>query len=386
MNKIVMCALAVAAMFSLNSCFKDEPLNAECDIDKMTLHVASPENVFFQLSDTVKDVAYSDTVMSITVRAGADVSAVTPTFEITPGATISPASGVTQDFSQGPVVYTVTSQDGKWSRRYTISLVPEIIVVTNDTIKYDFEHFELEPSSKKYYIWHNVLDDGSLGNDWASGNAGFQLSMGSATPEQYPSVPCDEGIDGGHCVKLTTRDTGQFGIMVNKRIAAGNFFLGEFEVKVALLDAMKATRFGKPFTHKPLKFTGFYKYTPGPKYINKQGKEVAGMVDNGSIYAVLYRNHDAEGNPVVLYGDDVQTNPNIVAIAKVRDLHATTEWVEWELDFDYEGREIDMNLLKDRGYNLTVVFSSSVNGDIFEGAVGSQLMVDKVRVVCSHED
>ena len=72
MNKIVMCALAVAAMFSLNSCFKDEPLNAECDIDKMTLHVASPENVFFQLSDTVKDVAYSDTVMSITVRAGAD--------------------------------------------------------------------------------------------------------------------------------------------------------------------------------------------------------------------------------------------------------------------------------------------------------------------------
>lgn len=385
MSKFKVCALALFSMLIMSSCFKEEPLNAECDIELMTLHVSSPQDIFFQLSDTIKELSYTDTVMTITVRPGADVSAITPHFVITPGATITPASGVTQDFTKGPVTYTVTSQDGLWTRRYNIAIVPDKPVITNDTIKYDFENFELDPTSQKYYIWHNTLDDGSLGNDWASGNAGYQLSMGSAKPEQYPSVPCADGVDG-YCVKLTTSDTGAFGVMVNKRIAAGNFFLGEFEVKVALLDAMKATRFGKPFTHKPLKYTGYYKYSPGPKYINKQGKEVAGMVDNGSIYAVLYRNHDANGNPVVLYGDDVQTNPNIVAIAKVRDLHATDEWVEWDVDFEYEGNEVDMELLKNRGYNLTVVFSSSVNGDIFEGAVGSVLMVDKVRVICSHED
>lgn len=369
----------------MSSCFKDEPLNAECDIESMTLHVSSPKDIFFQLSDTSKVLASDVNSVSITVRPGADVTNITPIFKITDGATISPASGVPQDFSKGPVTYVVTSQDGNWHRTYTIAIVPEVIVVTNDTIKYDFEHYELEPGNNKYYIWHNTLDDGSLGNDWATGNAGFQLSMGSAKPLEYPSVPSDDGVDG-KCIKLTTSSTGSFGVMVNKRIAAGNFFLGEFDITVALLDAMKATRFGKPFTHKPLKYTGYYKYTPGAKYINKQGKEVAGMVDNGSIYAVLYRNHDVSGNPVVLYGDDVQTNPNIIAIAKVKDLHASTEWVKWEVDFDYNGHEVDMNLLKERGYSLAVVFSSSINGDIFEGAVGSQLMVDKVRVICSHEE
>ncbi len=317
-------------------------------------------------------------------RPSADITAIVPYFQLTEGASISPASGVAQDFSNGPITYTVTSQDGNWTRTYQLEVTCRVVPLVSDTIKCDFENFELNDKCK-YYIWHNTLEDGSLGNDWATGNGGFQLSMGSAGPMEYPTVPAlNEGIDGNHALRLVTRDTGTFGVMVNKRIAAGNFFLGDFDVSNALVDAMKATQFGIPFAHTPTKFEGYYKYTPGDTYQDKQGKEVAGTVDNGSVYAVFYRNHDDDGNAVVLYGDNVQTSEQIVGIAKVRDLHASTEWVKWDVDFVYS-QEVDEELVQNRGYSLAIVFSSSVNGALFEGAVGSELMIDQVRLVYTHK-
>lgn len=385
MRKIFMYMLALCAMLSMNSCIKEEPLNAECDIEKVTLSVDDPESVFYQLTDITKEITSTTTLIEWEVKPDADITNIIPIIETTPGSTVSPASGVAQDFSKGSVFYVVTSQDGNWTRRYEISIKHHIEPVVNDVIKYDFENFELEESRNKYYIWYNLLEDGSKAYDWASGNGGFQLSMGTAAPVDYPTVPgIGEGMDGTNCIKLTTRSTGTFGAMVNKRIAAGNFFIGEFDITSALKDAMKATRFGKPFTSKPEKYMGFYKYTPGEKYQDKNGKEVAGMVDNGSNYAVFYRNHDDDGNEVFLYGDDVQTSPYIVAIAKVANMHAATEWTAFEEEFEYH-KEVDEELLKNRGYSFTVVFSSSVNGDLFEGAVGSQLMVDKVRVICPHK-
>lgn len=49
--------------------------------------------------------------VDITVPAGTDVTKLTPTIEISDKATISPASGVLQDFTN-PVAYLVTAQDG----------------------------------------------------------------------------------------------------------------------------------------------------------------------------------------------------------------------------------------------------------------------------------
>ena len=82
------------------------------------------------------------------------------------------------------------------------------------------------------------MDDGSLKSDWASGNGGFILSMSSAKPEEYPTIPLMEGFDG-KAVQLTTRSTGAFGIITNKRLAAGNLFLGTFVVDSALQSPMK---------------------------------------------------------------------------------------------------------------------------------------------------
>ena len=84
---------------------------------------------------------------------------------------------------------------------------------------------------------------------------------------------------------------------------------------------------------------------------------------------------------ILLYGDDVQTNPQIVALAKFDDLKPTDEWTYFELEYKYR-QGVDDEILNKLGYNLTVVFSSSRSGDTFEGAVGSTLYIDKVRIIC----
>ena len=372
----VMCA-------ALTSCMKDEPLNAECDIEQVILHTPNVDEVFFSPTDSVKHLLYTDDAVTFNVRRKAPVEGITLEFKITEGATIERLTEGTGFEADVPVHYRVTSQDGQWHRDYAITVSPEPIHVVSSVIAYDFENFELESKQGKYYIWHNERLDGTFGNDWATGNPGFKLSMPSAAPENYPTSPID-GMDG-KALKLVTRDTGPFGAMAKMRLAAGNFFLGEFDVSQALSNAMTATRFGIPFNLKPVRFTGYYQYQPGPKFQDKAGKEVPGRVDEGSVYAVFYRNHDAEGNPVRLMGDNVLTSPLIVGIAKVKQLPATNEWTPFDVEFEYDS-DIDMQLLANKGYNLAVVFSSSADGAIFEGAIGSCLLIDKVRLYCQTEE
>lgn len=375
-------AFLATMILSVTSCIKDEPLNAECDIEIIKVLVDNPDQFFFHASDAERRVLSTDSVIVFNVRSHADLKALALSMDITEGATMVPASGSVQDFSKGPVLYTVTSQDRRWQRRYWISFVPTTIIVS-DTLKIDFENYELDPKGS-YYVWYQPEQVGTSTTDWATGNAGFKLSRSSALPDEYPTMPEANGYDGA-ALHLKTRDTGSLGSRIGKPIAAGNFFLGEFDLSVALLNPLKATRFGKPFNRKPVKLTGYYKYTPGPTFIDKNKNPIPGRTDVGSIYAVFYRNHDASGNPVMLFGDDVQTNPNILAIAKVGNIKATTQWTPFEVDFNYTS-DVDLELLAEYGYNLTVVFSSSVDGDMFEGAIDSEMYVDKVRVVCTRQE
>lgn len=366
----------------LTSCFKDEAPNAEADITKAWLHTDVPTEMFFQTSDTLINVLYSANEIKFSVRRKADVSALAPQFTITEGATISPASGSTHDFSQGPITYTVTSEDKQWTRDYAVSFTP-VVQTVKDTIDYDFEHFALV-SSGKYYTWFELQEDGTEDNRWATGNGGFVMTAGSAAPDAYPTAPLTEGYDGNG-VRLVTRSTGSFGKLTKMPLAAGNLFIGEFDVSIAVKTPLMATRFGLPFDKKPKTFTGYYRYKAGDSFTNRDGSVVDGKKDQASVYAILYRNHDADGNAVVLHGDDVQTNPLIVGKAIVAELPETAEWREFKVDFSY-AEEIDIDLMAERGYSLAIVFSSSADGAYFQGAIGSTLDIDKVRIVCETQE
>ncbi len=372
---------------TFSSCIKDEPLNAEADIEQVSVHVDNPLETFFQLSDTMQNVSYADSTITFTVRSQADLTSLAPTFRITEGATISPASGTVRDFSQGPLTYTVTSQDGQWSRLYTLRFNPTYVTV-KDTVAYDFEHYMLEPKNRAYYVWQEEQADGSLSTVWASGNAGFILSMASAKPDEYPTYVVEKGRHG-YAVACTTRSTGALGAGAHKPIAAGNLFLGKFDV-LHVLDSLlyvQATQFGIPFNKKPMAFQGYYKYHRGAVYQDGDGSAMPDQKDYAAIYAVLYRNHDDKGNPVVLYGDNVKTSPQLVAIADMGDIDDTgdDEWHEFKASFVYK-KDLDQETLENRGYSLAIVFSSSKDGDHFKGAIGSTLILDDVRIVCTSQE
>ncbi len=366
---------------ALTSCFKDEPLNAECDIEEAYLHVDNPSEMFYNLSDTLVKVLYTDNIISFVVKPQADLTALDPQFRITEGATINPLSGSVQDFSNGALVYKVTSEDQSWSREYYVSFTAssngdDTSNEDNDTIRFDFETYALN-SNSIFYEWSDATVS------WASGNQGYALTGMGGTPNDpmsYPTVPDADGV-AGYCVKLTTSDTGPFGAMMNMKLAAGNLFIGSFDTQMALQKPREATRFGEPFTKKPGAMKGYYKYTPGENYQDADGNYITGTTDSPDVYAVFYRNHDADDNAITLDGDDVKTNEQIIAIAQVTGLTTTDEWTEFESEFVYTG-DVDETILANRGYSLAVVFSSSDNGAYFEGAIGSTLMIDSVMIIC----
>lgn len=370
--RALFCPVTVAVCTVFSSCFKDEPLNSECDITTASVHLGDPATVFYNASDTsafiTKDYASTDIVFNNVVKA-ADLTRLSPVFTVTPGAVISPASGTERDFSGGAQTYKVTSEDGNWSRVYTVRFARP-----QHFYQYDFDNYFLS-DNKKYYVWSD-MSAGETPN-WCTANAGFGVARSKAKPEEYPSTPDPNGYEGA-CVKLTTVSTGSWGVLTNKRIAAGNLFLGSFDLSKALTETLKSTLFGVPTDKKPLCFTGYYKYQRGEHLQDKSGNEIEGD-DNAAIYAVLYKNHDAEGNSVVLTGEDIMDSPQRVGMAKLREIKNTAEWTYFDVAFDY-WEDIDADTLANLGYNLVIVCSSSENGDLYQGAIGSTLWVDKLSI------
>ena len=294
----------MSCITTLSSCFKEEPLNAECDIEQAYIHADNKillNLLFTNPSDTLVNVQSDQTNIEFTMRPFAALTKQAPIFRLTPGATISPESGSLQDFSKGPVTYTVTSEDKQWSRTYQVSIKKGQTTMPNE-IEFEFEDAYLD---KGYYNWQENWNGNKL-YIWATGNSGFKMSNSSSKPEEYPTVMIENG-HRGKGVQLTTRRTSKIADMAHKPIAAGNLFIGQFDATDALLNAMKATKFGHPFSFdaKPAKLEGWYKYQAGEKFTDKNMKELD-RHDYGTIYAVLYENIDEKGNAVLLYGDNVQ--------------------------------------------------------------------------------
>lgn len=85
----------------LIQCKKEDSKSSEKDVISFTLSQATG-------SATIDATNHSITVV---VTNGTDLSNLQPSIEISPKATISPASGATVNFSSGPVSYTVTAED-----------------------------------------------------------------------------------------------------------------------------------------------------------------------------------------------------------------------------------------------------------------------------------
>ncbi len=391
----------------LGACIADEPLNAECDVEQVSLHLDHPTSFFYHDYDTLVTVPSGSNSVQFTLRSYADIGSVPVSFTISEGATLRHISdnddemvfvnGSLLDLSDEQVQrFVVSSQDGAWSRSYTLCAVHE--QPSGGDMHFTFEDYALD-SSGKYYVWNADGNAAAVFTDgqWKNGNPGFRLSMSSAQPLEYPSVPvAGGGPDGSDCVKLETKDTGAFGRMVNMRIASGSLFNGEFDVGSALSNALAATRFGSPFRYIPRVMQCWVKWVPGDTFQDRYGNTVEGVVDEPDFYVVVYRNTDEDGNQVMLDGDDVLSSPYIVGMGRLAHhynadgsdqlsadpIHGLTDqWQEVELEVTYT-EEIDEEVLANNGYSMVIDFASSWQGAYFQGAVGSKLYIDDVTLYC----
>ena len=321
------------------SCIQDEALNSEAAIDACT-----GDDV--QLANINAD----SKLINVYVNKGADLSKQKLEFVIPEGATIKINDQVagdteaTYDFSEEPHSrkFTVTSEDGQWKPVYTVN-----VVLAELPTSFNFE--ELLPSNDYdifYEFQPGTSQEISKVLQWSSGNPGFS-----------------------------------FGASVKMYIAAGNLFIGTFEVGNALANPRKATNFGFQFDKRPKTLKGHYKFKAGDVY-SAEGKPQEGVRDKCDIYAVMY---EAENNSVMLNGDDVFTSDKLVSLARIKpeDVVESDQWTDFEIPFEpVKGRVIDDTKLKNGEYKLGIVFSSSVDGAYFKGAVGSTLYVDEVELIC----
>lgn len=367
-----------AVLFAMPSCIREEPLNAECDILAVTL----PDNVLNR-----QPVIENNKVTLIVRNDVSLLQLLAPEFALTPGATIEPPSGTPLNFLM-PQKYVVTSQDGMWHKEYTVEVQKNNAI----NLSYNFENVRQISALAgmcSYDEFYEICPGGKETMVWASANSAYALSLQASTPGTFPTYQADGGIDG-KCAVLTTRSTGSWGARLKKPIAAGNLFIGNFDSSSAVTAPLKATRFGTPFYNEPVSFSGYYKYKPGDTYCetDKDGNfvPVPGKTDMFNLYLVLY-----ETSPEVqwLDGSNVldRDNMNIIGSAEIADRHASNEWVEFSVPFViWPGRTIDQQKLKDGMYNITVVMSSSQDGDYFSGAIGSTLKVDELLITCKTQN
>ena len=370
-------ACTITGLVLCTSCIKDEAPNAEADIEKCILptDILTDASINYTPSYDEKLKAYP---LYIEVVKGTDLAALAPTFELTPGATIEPASGSTQNFTH-PVQYTVTSEDKKWQRKYILTIsYPEVGDMPSS---FDFEEVKTATYNKnEYYIFYQTAPNRST-LTWASGNTGFALTGQKYKLNDFPTIVNANGHTG-NCVQLTTRTTGSLGQMVGMPIASGNLFIGTFDIGNALIDALSATKFGVPFYYEPTQLTGYYKYKAGDKFF--ENESYTDKKDSFNIYAIFYEKLNDNDNPMLdghIAANNYE-NENMMALAIIKDAHETDEWTRFELDFDYKryGKTIDSTKLKEGKYYISIILASSKEGDSFRGAPGSTLLVDDLKL------
>lgn len=351
----------------LSSCIKDEPLNREADI--VEVRVDDPTFIDRSISEGNR----VDLIMS----KKADLTSVAPVFTLSPNARVIPASGKPVDLSDGKeVIYTVISESGEFYKKYAIKMV-EV------KMKFEFEEWERAGGLERYK--YPILSDLT----WSNANSGVVMAyMLGALPgfTRYPTDKTEDCVNGQYAVSLQTIKGGKV-LGKTYPIFAGNLLRGDFAANTS--DPLKSLKLGRNHPKevgKPIYFMGYYKYTPGPVMTGADGLEMAGRTDEMSMYAAIFRvTKGAAPEEEFLDGSTILTSERVVARAEwapdaegLVESEAVNGFTEFFIPFKYT-EPLDYDKYD---YRLTIVCSSSKDGNLYQGAVGSTLIVDDLEIVC----
>lgn len=219
----------------------------------------------------------------------------------------------------------------------------------------DFDHWWLENNK----IWNPWEEGGE--QYWGTGNPGA-TTLGPSN-----SVPTDDTPSGtGWAAKLETKFVG---IGALGKIAAGNLFVGRY-VKTDGTNGILS--FGRPFTERPTKLKGMYKYTMSPiDKASTEWKDLLGRPDSCIIWCALIDSAEPF---------EIRTNPKnrqlfdpdgsyVVAYGKLQKGESVSQWTPFEFELNYKSTSRVPTY-------ILVTCSASAYGDYFTGGTGSTLFVD----------
>jgi hypothetical protein len=278
-------------------------------------------------------------------------------------ASISPSATSSQNF-QSPVEYTITAEDG------TIQVYTVTVQKTGNVPQVDNSSFE------DWYI--ETVGSGNVnqpGKDktstlWATANRG--LALGGASENTSPQQKSADSL----YAKLETVTAPAI-----VRIAAATLFTGKFtEGFPSINDPRSNLTLGVPFTGRPQTMRFQYKYVPGSSNEDSNGDPLT-YGDQCDIYMFL-ENRDGSktkrvGTAWFRNGDTQSSWKNIEIPVKYGPLDASDPWYSYAQPQPDE----EWGTGSESITHITVLFSSSFEGDFFSGAIGSTLEVDNLEMV-----
>lgn len=218
-----------------------------------------------------------------------------------------------------------------------------------------------------YFEFWNLA--GKVWNPWEENTENFwdTGNKGATTLGESNTQPTEDTWSGtGLAAKLMSKFVGFGGA---GKLAAGNMYVGNY---IRTDGTNGILNFGKPFSERPTRLKGYFKYTSVP--INKSNNEMTALIgqpDTCQIYIAL----GDWSEPI-----EIRTKPSnrklfdkndshIIAYAEMFSGESIAEYTPFTLELEYR----DTNRIPTY---IVVVASASKYGDYFTGGDGSVLFID----------
>ena len=228
-----------------------------------------------------------------------------------------------------------------------------------------------------------ILPDGTFDEWWLNGRIwcpwnefGVQFwdtgNTGAATLGQSNVQPSDDTPTGsGQSAKLETKFVGIAGI---GKLAAGSIYTGKF----AKVDGTNGILdFGRPWTVRPTKLRGYYKYTTAPiNYASTEYKYLLDRPDSCHIYVAMTdwtEPYQIRTNPNNRHLFDA-SSPEVIAYGELIRGSNTDGWQEFEIELNYRSTSRVPRYIQ-------ITCAASKYGDFFTGGAGAVLYVDDFELL-----
>lgn len=276
-------------------------------------------------------------------------------------ASVSPSAGEVQDFSS-PVEYFVTAEDGSISV-YTVR-------VERGGSQPQLDNSSFEDWYSETVGFTSVEQPGADKNTTIWGTANRGLALGGASGN----------------TSRQTRDNSNYARMESVaapalvRIAAATIFTGKFtDGFPSITDPRSNILLGTPFSARPLSFSFSYTYQPGASNEDSNGQPLP-YGDQCDIYLFLENRDGPEvkrvGTAWFRSGDAAPNWSRQSIPIKYGPLDASDPWFEYAQPLPGESWGEGTETVT----HITILATSSFEGDFFKGAIGSTLEFDEIEL------